>query len=171
MATRHFAIARVSSWYGSNLVRTLERIDHRIASFMRDYAPTLLRISLAIVFLWFGGLKIAGGSPAEELVKRTVYWFDPRWFIPILGVWEVAIDVCMLWMPLIRVSIALLLLQMPGTSLPLVILPHVCFTTIPWVPSLEGQYIIKNLVLISAGIAVGGTVRTKQSSGLTDLAR
>ena len=59
-------------------------------------------------------------------------------------------------------SIALLLLQMPGTYLPLVILPHVCFTTIPWVPSLEGQYIIKNLVLISAAIAVGGTVRSEE---------
>ena len=51
---------------------------------------------------------------------------------------------------------------MPGTYLPLVILPHVCFTTIPWVPSLEGQYIIKNLVLISAAIAVGGTVRSEE---------
>ena len=61
-------------------------------------------------------------------------------------------------------SIALLLLQMPRTYLPLVILPHVCFTTIPWVPSLEGQYIIKNLVLISTAIAVGGTVRGRNKN-------
>lgn len=137
-------------------------IDRRIAAWMRDCAPTMLRISLAIVFIWFGGLKVMGGSPAEELVRRTVYWFDPRWFIPTLGVWEVAIGVCMLWKPLIRVSIALLLLQMPGTFLPLVLLPEVCFTKIPWVPSLEGQYIIKNLVLISAALAVGGTVRSEE---------
>jgi uncharacterized membrane protein YkgB len=138
----------------------IETLDRRIAGWMRAYAPTFLRLSLAIVFIWFGGLKVTGGSPAEELVKRTVYWFDPRWFIPTLGAWEVAIGVCMLWRPLIRVSIGLLLLQMPGTFLPLVLLPEVCFTKIPWVPSLEGQYIIKNLVLISAAIAVGGTVKS-----------
>lgn len=141
------------------IMPTFRQMDQRIAAWMREYAPTMLRLSLAIVFIWFGGLKITGGSPAEEIVKRTVYWFDPRWFIPTLGVWEVAIGVCMLWKPLIRLSIALLLLQMPGTFLPLLLLPEVCFTKIPWVPSLEGQYIIKNLVLISAAIAVGGSVR------------
>ena len=140
----------------------IETLDRRIAGWMREFAPTFLRLSLAIVFIWFGGLKVMGGSPAEELVKRTVYWFDPRWFIPTLGVWEVAIGVCMLWRPAIRVSIALLLLQMPGTFLPLVLLPEVCFSKKPWVPSLEGQYIIKNLMLISAAIAVGGTVRAEQ---------
>ena len=118
-----------------------------------------LRLSLAIVFIWFGALKLVGNSPAIELVTRTVYWFDPRWFVPFLGVWEVLIGVCMLWRPLIRVSIALLALQMPGTFLPLILLPHVCFAIIPWVPSLEGQYIIKNLVLISGAIAIGAAVR------------
>ena len=111
------------------------------------------------MFIWFGILKPLGVSPAAELVERTVYWFPPNVFIPVLGWWEVLIGVCMLWRPLIRVSILLLMLQMPATMLPLVLLPDVCFTHIPWGLTLEGQYIIKNLALVSAALVVGGTVR------------
>jgi uncharacterized membrane protein YkgB len=136
----------------------LAATDDRIASWMSRHGVLMLRIALAVIFVWFGGLKIIGTSPANELVTRTVYWFDPRWFIPFLGAWEVAIGLCMLWRPLIRVSIGLLALQMPGTFLPLVLLPKVCWVHVPWSPTLEGQYIIKNLVLIAAAIVVGGTV-------------
>jgi uncharacterized membrane protein YkgB len=67
----------------------------------------------------------------------------------------------MLIRPLNRLAILLLFLQMPGTLLPLVLLPEVCFAGAVWAPTLEGQYIIKNLVLISAAIVVGGTVRER----------
>lgn len=141
----------------------IARLDRRIAAWMADHGVLLARLSLAVVFIWFGALKPLGTSPANDLVARTVYWVDPGWFIPFLGWWEVLIGVCMLWRPLIRVSIALLVLQMPGTFLPLILLPDVCFAHVPWAPSLEGQYIIKNLVLISAAIVVGGTVRSPRS--------
>lgn len=134
-------------------------LDARIAAWMRRHGPWLVRASLAIVFIWFGILKPLGHSTANDLVRRTVYWVDPNWFIPLLGWWEVAIGVCMLIRPLVRVAILLLLLQMPGTMLPLVVLPDVCWVHVPTVPTLEGQYIIKNLVLISAAIVAGGTVR------------
>ncbi|MCK6476310.1 MAG: hypothetical protein L6Q35_05720 [Phycisphaerales bacterium] len=137
------------------------RIDEQISRWMAAHAIFFLRISLAVVFIWFGALKPLGASPANDLVARTVYWADPRWFLPVLGYWEVLIGVCMLWRPLIRLSIFLLALQMPGTFLPLVLLPDVCFVHFPWAPSLEGQYIIKNLVLIAGAIAVGGTVRAR----------
>lgn len=126
---------------------------------MRRRGHFLLRVSLGLVFIWFGALKFSSASPAAELVARTVYWFDPGWFVPFLGAWEVAIGVGLLIRVLNRAAIALLFLQMPGTFLPLVLLPGVCFTHVPWAPTLEGQYIIKNLVLISAAIVVGGTVR------------
>jgi uncharacterized membrane protein YkgB len=140
-------------------LKTIERIDAAIAGWMQRYGFLLLRISLALVFIWFGALKPFRISPADALIERTVYWFDPDLFIPILGAWEVAIGICLLVRPLIRVGLLLLFLQMPGTFLPLVLLPDVCFTYVPWAPTLEGQYIIKNLVLISAAIVVGGTVR------------
>ena len=140
----------------------LNALDRRIASWMAEHGPTLLRYTLGIVFVWFGALKLFGGaSPAEELVKRTVYWFDPAWFFPFLGVWEVVIGVGLLIRPLIRLAILLLFLQMPGTFLPLVVVPEACWTAFPFALTLEGQYIVKNLVLIAAALVVGGTVRAR----------
>ena len=136
-----------------------DRLDRRIAGEMRRWGHPLLRWSLGIVFIWFGLLKPFGVSAATDLVERTVYWLPPDFFIPLLGWWEVAIGVCLLFRPLTRVALLLLFLQMPGTFLPLILLPEIAFERFPFVPTLEGQYIIKNLVLISAGLVIGGTVR------------
>lgn len=130
---------------------------------MEKYGILFLRITLAVVFIWFGFLKPLGLSPAADLVKNTVYWFPPDIFLPILGWWEVLIGIFLLYRPLIRAALFLLFLQMPGTMLPLVLLPEVCFTKFPYGLTLEGQYIIKNLVLIGAAIVVGGTVRGRSS--------
>ena len=144
----------------------LDGIDRRIAGVMERYGILLLRISLGVIFIWFGALKLFDGlSPAEELVKRTVYWFSPEVFFPILGVWEVLIGVGLLFRPLLRAALLLLFLQMPGTFLPLILLPDVCFTAFPYGLTLEGQYIIKNLILISAALVVGGTVRHRKQAG------
>ena len=133
--------------------------DRYIASWMSYYGHRLLRYSLAIIFLWFGLLKAFGMSPAAELVAHTVYWFPPDVFVPILGLWEAAIGVGLLFRPLVRVALFLLFIQMPGTALPLVLLPDVCFSSFPLGLTLEGQYIIKNLAVISAAIVIGGSVR------------
>lgn len=146
------------------MIELFDRFDRALSAWMDKWGMRLLRYSLGVVFIWFGVLKPLGVSPAAELVERTVYWFPPNVFIPILGWWEVLIGICMLWRPLIRVSIFLLLLQMPGTMLPLVLLPDVCFTHFPWGLTLEGQYIIKNLALVSAALVVGGTVRKPEDS-------
>lgn len=146
------------------MIELFARFDRALSAWMDKWGMRLLRYSLGVVFIWFGILKPLGVSPAAELVERTVYWFPSNVFIPILGWWEVLIGVCMLWRPLIRVSIFLLLLQMPGTMLPLVLLPDVCFTHIPWGLTLEGQYIIKNLALVSAALVVGGTVRKHEDA-------
>ncbi|MDE0965452.1 MAG: hypothetical protein OSB73_20180 [Candidatus Latescibacteria bacterium] len=137
----------------------LDEMDRRIAGWMERYGHLLLRYSLGIVFIWFGGLKPFGLSPVQELVSRTVFWFPPEIFVPILGWWEVAIGVGLLFRPLLRIALFLLFLQLPGTALPLVLLPEICFTDSPFALSLEGQYIIKNLILISAALVIGGTVR------------
>lgn len=142
----------------------ISETDESIARWMYRYGRFFLRISLAIIFIWFGGLKIANISPANDLVAKTVYWFDPDIFIPILGFWEVAIGVGLLYRPFIRGAIFLLFLQMPGTVLPLFLLPQVCFTQFPFGLTIEGQYIIKNLVLISAALVVGGTVRGREGA-------
>ena len=147
-------------------LRKFDLMDQRIAGWMEYYGRFFLRISLGIIFIWFGMLKPFGLSPATQLVERTVYWFPPEVFVPILGWWEVAIGIGLLFRPLIRFALFLLFLQMPGTMLPLVFLPDVCFTKFPFALTIEGQYIIKNLILVSAAIVVGGTVRSQEKKSL-----
>ena len=143
-----------------------EKIDELISSFMRRWGILALRISLGIIFIWFGILKPVGVSAAIPLVKATTSWmpfFSPDGWVSIIGWWEVAIGVCFLFQKTIRIAIALLALQMLGTFLPLLILTGVTFQTgmAPFAPTLEGQYIIKNLMIISAALVVGGTVGKK----------
>lgn len=133
----------------------IKEIDRTIIQTLNRLSLPALRFSLAIIFIWFGALKPFGNSPANDVITKTVYWFNPDIFIPILGVWEVAIGICLLVTPLIRTGLFLLALQMPGTFLPLILLPEVCFVNFPFDLTLEGQYIIKNLVLIGAAIVVG----------------
>ena len=136
------------------------KLDIFISKYMSTYGILLLRYSLAMIFIWFGLLKPLGISPAQELVENTVYWFDDKaTFVNFLGWWEVVIGFTMCFRPLIRISIFLLFLQMPGTFLPLVLLPEVCFTDFPYGLTLEGQYIVKNLIIISSALVIGGTVR------------
>ena len=143
-------------------IRTYDELDIFITKFMSKWGITFLRYSLGLIYIWFGILKPFGLSPAQELVENTVYWFDnPKTFVPILGWWEVVIGLTMCKKPLIRVSIFLLFIQMPGTFLPLILLPEVCFSNFPFGLTLEGQYIVKNLIIISAAIVVGSTVRNK----------
>ena len=141
-----------------------DRIDQSISEQMWRFGVPVLRLALAVVFIWFGALKLTGASPAIEMVTRTVYWFDPAIFIPILGWWEIAIGVCLAIPPLTRVGILLLALQMPGTFLPLILLPQVCYTGPPWNLTLEGQYIVKNLVIIGSALLLGGLVRGHRSA-------
>ncbi len=134
----------------------VKKFDLKLIRFLNKVSMPALQISLGIVFIWFGVLKIFGNSPANDLITKTVYWFNPDIFIPILGVWEALIGLCLLVPAFIRVGLFLLALQMPGTFLPLILLPEVCFQAIPFDLTLEGQYIVKNLVLIGAAMAVGG---------------
>jgi uncharacterized membrane protein YphA (DoxX/SURF4 family) len=127
---------------------------------MAQYGLTILRVGLGIIFFWFGALKLVPGlSPAEELVYNTTYFVDPDWFYLVLALWEMAIGVGLIFGVFMRLTLLLLFLQMPGTALPLVVLPEAVWTAFPYGLTLEGQYIIKNLALIGAGIVLGGTVR------------
>ena len=143
--------------------KNLNKTDRKIVNWMKHYSLILLRYSLAIVFIWFGILKPLGYSPAQELVANTIYWFSPSWFIPLLGWWEVAIGICLLYKPLTRIGLALMALQMLGTFLPLLLLPEVVFDGSILKPTLEGQYIIKNIVIIAGAIVIGSHLRDKET--------
>ena len=143
-----------------NYKTIIRDLDESISSMMNTYGIIFLRYSIGIIFIWFGILKPFGVSPAQDLVANTVYWFDNKLaFVKFLGWWEVAIGLTMCYKPMIRLSIFLLFIQMPGTFLPLILLPDICFTYFPFGLTLEGQYIVKNLIIISSGLVIGGTVR------------
>ena len=140
--------------------KLFNRIDILLTRWMAAYSLTIVRIGLGIIFFWFGALKLFPGlSPAEELVRNTVYFVDPDRFIPILAVWEMAIGFGLISGKWMRLTLLLLFLQMPGTAMPLVVLPDVVWTQFPFGLTLEGQYIIKNLVLVGSALALGATVR------------
>jgi len=139
--------------------KKFDKIDKAITKWMKKEGLLYLRYSLAIIFIWFGILKPLGLSPAAPLVAKTVYWASPTWFVPFLGWWEVLIGICFLYKPFIRIAIALMAVQMVGTFLPLILLPQVVYGPLPFTFTLEGQYIVKNLVIIGAALVVGSHVR------------
>lgn len=143
-----------------SLIFWFDRVDVRITRWMATYGITFLRIALGVVFVWFGALKLVPGlSPAEDLVLATVPIIPGRVFMPLLGVWEIAIGLGFITARALRLTILLLFLQMPGTLSPVVLLPERVFVAFPFGLTLEGQYIFKNLVLISAALVIGATVR------------
>lgn len=140
----------------------LDKLDSRLTLWMSRWGHLLHRISLAIVFIWFGGLKIFGLRTATSLLAHTIYWGTPDFWVPILGAWEVIIGAGLLYRPLLRLALLLLAVRLPGTLLALVLLPDICFEIVPWGPSLEGQYLVKDLLLFSAAMVIGGTVRIEK---------
>jgi uncharacterized membrane protein YkgB len=138
----------------------IDRLDRRVTAWMGRYGLTMMRVALGIIFFWFGALKLFPGmSPAEDLVRNSVPFVDPIWFQPLLALWEMVIGVGLITGYFMRVTLLLLFLQMPGTLLPVFVTPAAVFTSFPFGLTLEGQYIVKNLALITAGIVLGSTVR------------
>lgn len=147
------------------MIALYHRVDAAITTWMARHGVRLLRVSLGVVFFWFGVLKFFPGlSPATELAVRTIdvltFGTVPRGVaINVLAAWECAIGLGLLFGVAMRATLLLLFVQMLGTITPIFLFPELVFTRVPYAPTLEGQYIIKNVVLISAGIVIGATVR------------
>ncbi len=137
-----------------------EQIDRQITGFLARHSISLLRWSMGIVFIWFGALKfIPGLSPAEGLIRASVPLVPMEIFIPLLASWEIIIGIGLISNRWMRTTILLLLLQMIGTISPLFVRPDLVWIAMPFGLTMEGQYIIKNLVLVSAALVIGSTVR------------
>jgi uncharacterized membrane protein YkgB len=147
------------------LPEPIDRIDARITATLARLAVPALRIALGVVFLWFGALKyFPGASPAETLAARTIEAMTfgavkASLSLPALATWEVLIGLGLITGIWLRATLFLLAVQMLGTLTPLVLFPAETFSVFPFAPTLEGQYIIKNIVLIGAAMVVGATVR------------
>lgn len=125
----------------------------------------ILRFSLGFIFFWFGVLKFFHGvSPAESIAGRTISQLTfglikPSISLPLLALWECTIGLGLITGAWMRLTLILLYLQMAGTFLPLIFFPHETFSGSMFIPTLLGQYIIKNFVLISGGIVLGANLQ------------
>lgn len=141
------------------------RKDRKLTRWMARYGVCFLRVSVGIIFFWFGVLKYFPGlSPATELANKTI---DLLTFgiitgqvaINILATLEVVIGIGLIFGIFLRETLFLLFFQMLGTIFPVFLFPWEVFSRIPYAPTLEGQYILKNIVIVSAGLVIGATVR------------
>jgi len=145
--------------------KTFEKADIKITRWMAKHSLSLLRVSIGIIFFWFGVLKFFDGlSPAQDLAIKTIDivtfgLLTPSIIILGLAIWETAIGIGLIFSLFMRETLLLLYLQMIGTFLPVLFFPSEVFNIFPYSLTLEGQYIIKNLVLLSAGIVLGASVR------------
>ena len=146
---------------------TLDRIDRRIAGWMRSHGPLLARISLGIVFIWFGALKIANVTPVATLVADTLAWVpvDPDILLPALGAFEIVLGAMVIVGWQLRLVLTVLIAHLCGTFLVLVVLPQVAFERgNPLLLTTIGEFVVKNIVLISAGLVIGSQVRRSRTS-------
>lgn len=148
----------------------LEAVDIRVTQWMARYGVITLRVALGVVFFWFGVLKFFPDlSPAQTLAAKTIdvltFGLVPGGVsLVLLATLECAIGLGLISGKFMRPTLLLLAFQMVGAASPLVLFPGEVFTAFPYAPTLEGQYIIKNIVLVSAGLVIGATVR---GGGLT----
>lgn len=149
----------------NRLQSVFQSVDTTITRWMARYGVRLLRISLGLVFFWFGILKFFPDlSPAQDLAARTIDLLTfgivpPEVALPVLAGWEVLIGLGLITGWFMRATLLLMVVQMMGTITPLFLFPAETWTVFPIAPTLEGQYIIKNVVLVSAAIVIGATVR------------
>src|SRR5690606_29920972 len=151
--------------YMSLYFKRFSKFDKSVTDWMAKIGLRFLRISIGIIFTWFGILKFFEGlSPAEGIAVRTIDvltggLLDDNFILIALAVWETLIGIGLLFNVFLRETLFLLYLQLIGTFLPVFLFPYEVFFKIPYAPTLEGQYIFKNFIIIGAGIILGATVR------------
>lgn len=136
----------------------LEPFERRATAWMAEHGILLLRVALGVVFVWFGALKIVRETPVEGMLSAVVPFVPPAVLVPAVGVLEVAIGLGLLADRLLRVVLVLLVAELLGTFLTFVVLPGAMFVEgNPLLLSSDGEFVVKNLVLIAAALVVGGT--------------
>lgn len=117
-----------------------------------QYSSYILRYSIALIYIWFGALKLLNVSPAEELIVNTLFFIPPQTAIFFVGLWEVVIGLLLLHQKTLKYGLLLLLLHLPGIFSPLILAPGMLFNQFPHELTLEGHYVLKNLVLLGAAL-------------------
>lgn len=155
---KEFAVSVHTSTRRQPPERTMRRLVDIISGVLSRYSIDMLRVSLGLIFLGFGTLKfIPGASPAEEIAKRTI---DTLTFGVIEGssallltaVMEVFIGLTLVTGKLLKIGLVVLAGALVGIMSPLILFFGDLF---PGWPTLEAQYVLKDVILASAGLVVG----------------
>ena len=135
----------------------IQSIDVTLIQFFRKYFLPMARFGLFVIFFWFGILKVLGLSPAgalvESLFHQTIHFMSFPTFYLSFGLFEMLIGILFLIKGAERVVLPLLLFHMVSTIMPLFLLRDTTWTSF-MVPTMEGQYIIKNLVVIACAMGI-----------------
>lgn len=136
---------------------SIQEVDTKLINFSKRFLVPFIRFSLFLLFFWFGLLKVLGLSPVADLVQQlfeqTIHFMSFNQFIILFGLFECLIGILFIIPNFERVALALLFFHMLTTFMPLFILPEVAWSSF-LVPTLEGQYIFKNLAIIAGAIGI-----------------
>src|SRR3989344_35876 len=139
-----------------------ENLDAGIISFLKRIGFPIARLAIFIVFFWFGFLKVLGLSPANPLVsnllEKTLSFISFDTFIILFGIYEMLIALSFLISGWERIAVFFLVPHMLATFLPLLLLPSMVWSVF-LVPTLEGQYIIKNLLILALAIGLAANLK------------
>jgi len=133
------------------------QIDERIVELAVRWFEPAARIAIFVIYFWFGFLKLIGVSPATPLAAAlTSHTIGMQYFgmsFKALAIYECGLGILFLIPAMTRISFALLIIHMGIVSSPLVIVANVAWVH-PLVPTLEGQYIIKDLAIIALAVGI-----------------
>jgi uncharacterized membrane protein YkgB len=140
------------------IAQTIEyTCDGSIVAALRRWSIPALRLALGLIFLWFGALKVLGVSPITPLLKQTYTFMSNPAFTILLGVWEIMIGIGLMFRVAVRHTLFLLCLHLTGTFLAIWLAPSLFFShRNPLMLTLNGEFVLKNLVLLTAGLAIAG---------------
>jgi putative oxidoreductase len=132
------------------------KFEKKTVKTWRKYSIKFLRISLGIVFLWFGILKLLGVSPVEFMIKKTYDFVPFSPLIIVLGIWESLIGLGLILHIFIRTTLFLLWIFVLGVFTSIFFHPELFFNGNPLYLTLEGEFMLKNLIILAASIVIAG---------------
>ena len=164
MATRHDIDLeeRVKERLPEGIRDPVERLDRRLARWFDVWGITLLRIAVGVVYIWFGALKVADRSPVEDLVLDVAFFAKGDWIVYAFGAWEIIIGLGLIFPVALRLTLLMLWVQLAGTLLAFVFAADKTFQDgNPLLLTETGEFVLKNVVLITSGLVIGSTVRQR----------
>jgi len=136
---------------------SISDLDNVLTTFLRTWSIPALRLALGVIFLWFGALKVLGVSPVLSLVQQTYPFVPTHPFFFVLGLWEIGIGCGLIFNRALRFTLILLCIHLLGTFVALLQTPSLFFLNEnPLWLTTEGEFVVKNLVLVAAGLVIGG---------------